>query len=116
MGLPPGRRRPTTECYRVALASRYGRVEINDSGNIVSFEEKTQATGPGMINAGIYLMDTALIRAIPDRPCSLEKDIFPKRCGNRLGGFVTDAPFLDIGTKQTYQSAPDFFTALEGAS
>ncbi len=100
---------------RVADTRRFGGVEIDPSGHVVSFNEKPEKNGPGLANAGIYLIDRAIIEAFPENtPCSLEKDIFPKLTGGKLMGFSTQDAFIDIGTPESYKEAADFFTALEG--
>jgi NDP-sugar pyrophosphorylase family protein len=100
---------------RVEDAGRYGRVEIDTSGTIMSFNEKTAAGGAGLINAGIYLVRRRLVETIPRHvACSLEKDIFPALAGTRLAGFTTQDAFIDIGTGESYRRAPAFFANLDG--
>lgn len=97
-----------------ADTSRFGRVEIDPIGRIISFHDKVQDGGPGMINAGIYLIDAEFIETIPwNKPCSLEGEVFPLLAGNRLAGYPTHDPFLDIGTKESYKNAPRFFAGLD---
>ena len=99
----------------VADTRRYGKVELDVAGYVVSFNEKTDKSGPGLINAGIYLIDRAIIEALPENtPCSLEKGIFPGLAGGKLMGFSTQDDFIDIGTPESYQKAADFFTTLKG--
>jgi len=54
---------------------RYGRVLLQTDGTISTFAEKTDTSGPGWINAGIYLFSQRLLRSIPeDRPVTIEHD------------------------------------------
>jgi D-glycero-alpha-D-manno-heptose 1-phosphate guanylyltransferase len=100
---------------RVEDARRYGRVEIDASGTIMAFNEKTADEGPGLINAGIYLIRHKILETIPRQAaCSMEKDIFPALAGDRLAGFTTHDAFIDIGTGDSYRRAPTFFASLEG--
>ncbi|MFP4040404.1 MAG: nucleotidyltransferase family protein [Desulfosudaceae bacterium] len=98
---------------------RYGRVELDPAGRITAFHEKNSDKRPGWINAGVYLLDAAVVAAIPaKRPCSLEKEIFPGLAGNggNLAGFPTRDEFIDIGTNEDYQNAPAFFANLDKKS
>lgn len=73
-----------------------GNLIIDSQGRIVGFEEKQP--GPVM-NAGVYALATSLIGTIPESvPCSLEREVFPRLCGNGLFIFMTDMPVYDIGT------------------
>jgi len=91
-------------------ASRFGTVRVREDGRVVGFEEKTQSAG-GWINAGIYLMATALIAEIaPHRQVSLEKEMFPAWIGCKaFYAFHTEGRFLDIGTPESYAQATAFF-------
>lgn len=97
----------------VGDTSRYGRVKINDHNHVLAFEEKGSFTGPGWINAGIYLIDRTTISGIPvKRFVSLEKEIFPSLIGKELYGFMNDGLFLDIGTPDDFAKAGGFFKKL----
>ena len=88
---------------RVSDVSRYGEAVLED-GRLVSFNEKTQSARPGTINGGVYLMSSGLIREIPDGKVSLENHMIPRwmKEGRRLGGFVNDGYFIDIGIPEDY--------------
>lgn len=93
----------------MADTSRYGRVFLDGESRVVRFEEKGAHRGEGWINAGVYLLDASLIRAIPaDRPVSLEREIFPAL--SALFGHRVPGPFLDIGTPEDYARAALFFS------
>ena len=49
-------------------------------------------------------MSKKLIDQIPEGKVSLETDMIPKRLseGKRLGGFVNDGYFIDIGIPEDY--------------
>ena len=60
---------------------------------------------PGTINGGIYLMKKSLFRRrIPEGKVSLENEMIPKWLseGKKLGGFVNDGYFIDIGIPEAY--------------
>ncbi|HEY7309373.1 MAG TPA: nucleotidyltransferase family protein [Gemmataceae bacterium] len=102
---------------RVEDSSRYGRVCVAPDGRILRFEEKNQAAGAGWVNAGIYLLQRSLIEEIPaDGPASLERDLFPMwAAGKRCCAFLSGAPFLDIGTPESYAQAEAFFASEPAA-
>jgi len=75
--------------------------------------EKGSFTGPGWINAGIYLMEREIISEIQDkRFVSLEKEIFPSMIGKDFYGFMNDGHFLDIGTPYDFAKAGGFFKQI----
>jgi NDP-sugar pyrophosphorylase family protein len=90
----------------VADVREFGRIELDDQGRIVRFDEKTQAApGPGWINAGIYCLETHLMDLVPPgRNVSLERETFPLALARGLALFGHPAAgfFVDIGTPQGY--------------
>ena len=95
----------------VEEAGRYGVVETDADDQIVAYHEKAR-TGAGDISLGVYLMERSAIEAIPSgRPVSLEHEVFPPLCGLGLYGMRGTAPFIDIGTPESYAAAPAFFRA-----
>jgi len=95
--------------------SRFGRVDIQEDGQVTAFREKAADQGPGLINAGIYLISRSVIDAMPaDTVLSLERDIFPNWIGRGLAGFATAGRFIDIGTPESLAGADDFFAGLPG--
>lgn len=91
-------------------ATRYGRVVLGENDRILEFTEKSAQGSSGYVNAGIYLLDRAVIQSIPDeRMVSLERDVFPSLVGNGLGGYAAAGPFLDIGTPESFAAAQSFF-------
>lgn len=95
------------EIARIALRSvpdtaRYGAVTVRGC-LITSFGEKS-ATGPGLINGGIYWVDREILEHIPPPPQSLETDILPALVAKgRVSGKVYDANFIDIGTPDDFR-------------
>jgi D-glycero-alpha-D-manno-heptose 1-phosphate guanylyltransferase len=91
--------------------SRFGRIHVAPNDRIARFEEKPQGGGPGWVNAGIYLIQRAVIEEIlPDRPLSLERDLLPGWLDRRLlCAFVCRGRFLDIGTPESYSRAEALF-------
>ena len=83
--------------------SRYGQAILKD-GILKSFNEKAKEARPGAINGGVYRMRRELLAEIPEGKVSLENDMIPKWLseGRRLGGFVNDGYFIDIGVPEDY--------------
>lgn len=83
--------------------SRYGQAILKD-GILEGFNEKTTEVRPGTINGGVYRMRRELLAEIPEGKVSLENDMIPKWLseGRRLGGFVNDGYFIDIGVPEDY--------------
>jgi len=92
---------------------RYGRVATDGSGRVVRFEEKDGSSGPGWINAGIYLLNRDALMTIPrGRPVSIEREMFPEWIVRGLFGFRSRGRFIDIGTPDSYAEAEHFFLDL----
>jgi mannose-1-phosphate guanylyltransferase len=88
----------------------YGLVELGEAGRVLRFIEKpdpAQIT-TNTINAGIYLLDRALLSRIPtDRPVSIEREFFPGLLADGVPfyGWVSRAYWLDIGSPAKYRQA-----------
>tara|TARA_Y100000310_G_scaffold42192_1_gene39450 strand:+ start:159 stop:881 length:723 start_codon:yes stop_codon:yes gene_type:complete len=91
-------------------ASRFGTTEMNEENEIVQFNEKDYTRDNGIINAGVYIMETSVFKEIPSKiPCSLEYDFFPSMIGQGIYGYKTEGRFIDIGTPESYVKAEKFF-------
>lgn len=98
------RRCPLIVGREVADTSRYGRL-ITVEGRVVGFEEKGKA-GPGLINAGCYVLPTDILMAVPAETFSLESDFLSREIGRRrFELFVTGGDFIDIGIPEDFQRA-----------
>lgn len=96
----------------VVDATRYGQVRMTHGERVVRFDEKDPGGAGGWINAGIYLLERALIEDIPaGRPVSLERDLFPAWAsrGPRVYGYRGGRRFIDIGTPESFAEAEAFF-------
>lgn len=84
---------------------RYGAVTCQD-GVIKSFAEKS-ASGPGLINGGVYYLAREILDDIPDQEMvSLESDVFPALVRqNVLHGLACKGPFIDIGLPESLAEA-----------
>jgi NDP-sugar pyrophosphorylase family protein len=89
---------------------RFGRVQLGADEQITFFEDKGSHIGPGLINAGVYLLESKTLEAIPTgRAVSIEREVFPAMVGQGLNGYVCRGKFIDIGTPETYADAQAFF-------
>ena len=83
---------------RMTETGRYGVVTLGtDDETVQRFAPSDEAGGPGLINAGIYLLERDLVGDLPDE-CSLEADILPRLAATGMLRAVTGSGwFLDIG-------------------
>lgn len=105
----------TLLCAHVHDTARFGAVVLDGDGRVQRFEEKGPS-GPGAINAGVYVIEREVVAAIPaGRAVSLERETFPSLLG-RLFGVAVDARFIDIGTPESFAEAQRFFQVSDGGS
>jgi D-glycero-alpha-D-manno-heptose 1-phosphate guanylyltransferase len=101
----------TVAAAPVEDAGRYGRLEISADGFVARFREKEVPARPGIINAGIYLMEPAvLVHIHAGRAVSIESEVFPALLagGQKIAVSVQSGAFFDIGTPPSYQSFVEF--------
>ena len=95
---------------KVPDTGRYGKVIVAEDGLLSAFEEKVLNSGPGWINAGIYITKKSLVASMPaGKSFSLEREFFPSLVGKGLYGFCSNGKFIDIGTPESYRQAEKFF-------
>ena len=92
----------------VVSPSRFGIVELSGH-RVTKFSERPKRPlpqEPAFINGGVYRLRRDLIAMIRNRPCSLERELFPHlaRCGS-LAGRVYDRPMIDIGVSESFRDA-----------
>jgi D-glycero-alpha-D-manno-heptose 1-phosphate guanylyltransferase len=97
--------RPIVIAREVPDTSRYGRIEI-DGNRIISFSEKG-VTGPGLINAGCYVMPKDLLDEFPlGKNFSMETNFLaPAVKRMRIDCLVSHGTFIDIGSPEDYARA-----------
>ena len=89
---------------------RYGCVHLGPEGKVRRFQEKTGLAGPGLINAGIYLMPRELFSVLPSHmSISLERDLLPRWISQGIHAFPSTGRFIDIGTPESLAGATEFF-------
>ena len=105
----------TIALHRVPDARAFGLVDADEQGRVHAFREKPAELVPGLINAGTYLIDPAVLRRWSvDHELSIEREIFPAviQAGDPVFGFVREAYWMDLGTPEKYLQA--HFDLLEG--
>jgi NDP-sugar pyrophosphorylase family protein len=101
--------RTTIYLMRVPDPRAFGLVETRADGRILAFREKPttpEEITTDTVNAGIYLIDAALLARIPsDTVVSIEREFFPAllRDGIPAYGWLTPAYWRDIGTPRSYR-------------
>lgn len=101
----------TIATVEVEDASRYGIVETDTSGAVVSFLEKPadRSAGPAAINAGIYVLEPEILELIAaDGASSFEYDVFPtvvQRGLKLIAHSIGSSYWRDIGTPENYLEA-----------
>ena len=110
--------RTTIFLHPVADPRPYGLVEAAADGRLQRFREKPAPTEPiptNTINAGIYLIDAALLARFPPRQVvSVERDVFPALIADGVPcyGWAAEAYWRDIGSPAAYRAAQiDLLTA-----
>ena len=89
----------------------YGLVELHADARLARFREKPSGDEPittNTINAGIYLLDAALLARIPTgRAVSIEREFFPALISDGIPayGWTADAYWRDIGSPAAYHAA-----------
>lgn len=83
--------------------SRYGTVEVDDSGAILDFVEK-QPLEEGLINTGIYLLRRNLLLQFPEDIFSFEREML-EQPDSRGRAYALEMPgyFIDIGVPEDYK-------------
>ena len=87
----------------VSDVSRYGRLVIDEGKNIIELNEKNN-TGPGLINAGTYVVNTKDIQNVTKTSFSFEHDFLPHFRG-RIKALLVHGEFVDIGVPLDYNYA-----------
>lgn len=93
---------------------RFGRVVVQQTGEIGAFCEKDEAAqGPGLVNAGVYLLSQRLLQSIDENAFSLERDVFPRWACRGLRSFRAEGRFVDIGTPESLAYAQRLFSGAQ---
>lgn len=95
-------------------AARYGTVALDPAGRVQAFLEKDGRSGPGLINAGVYLADRGILAEIePAQSVSLERAVMPRLLARGVAGTVVDGLFIDIGIPDDYEKAQTLLGGMD---
>jgi mannose-1-phosphate guanylyltransferase len=93
----------------VADPSRYGLVRLAPDGRVSTFLEKPrpEEIDTDLINAGLYVLEPEVLGLVPpDRPVSIERDVFPRLAEEgSVYGIALEGYWLDVGTPESYLQA-----------
>lgn len=96
--------------------SRYGQLLVGKHGKLIGFKEKNENSDSGLINAGIYLFKDDVLKPYLNSHSTLsfEYDLFPRLLEKGVDIRVVKgrAPFLDIGTQDSFAYATKFIRKL----
>jgi len=88
---------------RVSDVSRYGRLGTDKDRNITELNEKNNS-GPGLINAGTYVVKKRDVKNFPKTSFSFENDFLADFAGS-IKAHPVFGEFVDIGIPSDYQYA-----------
>src|SRR5438034_11540448 len=101
----------------VADVARYGSVILDQEGRVTQFVEKGAAAGPGLINAGVYLLRKQIVRDLPaDTAISLEREVFPRLLDRGVYGLISTGLFIDIGIPDDFKRAQTLLASRVGTA
>ena len=85
---------------------RYGTVSVTEASVVTSFREKAPCA-EGLINGGVYAIDRRRLNldSLPEK-FSFEKEVLePGAAIGQIGGWISNAYFIDIGVPEDYRKA-----------
>ena len=90
----------------VPEVASYGHVTCDERGRVTAFTEKT-GRGPGLANAGTYVIAADAARCLPAGCSSWERDALPALIdgGARVVAWQGNGYFRDVGSPQAYRGA-----------
>jgi len=90
--------------------SKYGVVVTNEEGRAIKFVEKPKTFVSNKINAGIYLLNSSIIKRISLQPTSIEREVFPTLAQDgQLFTLNLDGFWMDIGQPKDYITGLNFY-------
>jgi NDP-sugar pyrophosphorylase family protein len=91
---------------RADNVAKFGKVQMNADGLVSSFSEKVGSAESGMVNAGVYVVNSSVIGGLPEHVfLSWERDVLPRYAGHGLYGHRLSTWFVDIGTPESLRHA-----------
>lgn len=108
---------PTIAVVKMGNTGRYGGVLLNNENQVISFSEKNENFGPGLVNAGVYKLSSDFFKCWDGMPFSLEQKIFPELVLiGGLNALVLKSDFIDIGIPEDYEKFCSTFNDVNGVT
>jgi NDP-sugar pyrophosphorylase family protein len=87
--------------------ARFGVADLHGPRVARFIEKPGKGEAPtNLINAGVYVMEPAVLDYVGQSPCSLERDVFPKiASAGKMFAFPIRGPWFDIGTLESLKDA-----------
>jgi len=87
--------------------SRYGVILAESNGKIINFLEKVKEPPSNLINAGLYIFEKNVLKEIPKKNSSIEREVFPNLIKNGFNLYIHkyNGYWKDIGTVESYKEA-----------
>lgn len=83
-----------------------------ETTQIERFVEKPVEFVSNRINAGIYIFNTGILKRIPLRPTSIEKEVFPKMASDaQLHSFDLEGYWMDVGQPKDFLTGTCLYLA-----
>jgi mannose-1-phosphate guanylyltransferase len=97
----------TLACYRSAELEGKGVLEVDAEQRVTSFVEKDAAGGEGLVNAGIHVLDPAVLGHIRPPFADFGHDVWPTAlaAGAEITAVPVDAYVEDVGTPEALAEA-----------
>ncbi len=89
--------------------------KVGPRGEVVGFATD-ESVHDGWVNAGVYVMDRAMVASWPVGHYSLEENLPALLNGREAGVFCSQGRLLDIGTPAVYERAHRVLESVEGAA
>lgn len=100
----------TMQLTMVEDPSKFGVVVTNEEGRAVQFIEKSEDFISNKINAGIYLLNTSLLKKIKLKPTSLEREVFPQVAREgQLYTLQSEGFWMDVSSPKDYQTGTNLY-------
>jgi mannose-1-phosphate guanylyltransferase len=98
---------------KVEEPSKYGVVVMSsNSTRIERFVEKPVEFVSNRINAGIYIFNTDILKRIPLRPTSIEKEVFPFMAQDgQLHSYDLEGYWMDVGQPKDFLTGTCLYLA-----
>ena len=106
-----------TDRYGTIVLSEYlsedsSAKKHNNYYKLNDFRQKSEKTAEGIINGGVYIINKREFFRLTKQnyPFSIEKDFFELKCSAlKVGAYLSDGYFIDIGIPEDYRKAQDDF-------